>query len=617
MPDEPEHKPQGALRQCDGTVLWRLWAPFSVDPSLVLYLPEGRKEAAMTPQGFGYFTHQRPAGQTVKDLRYAFKLGESQEFPDPTSRWQPEGVNRPSALFFPDSYQWTDQSWHGIPPEDLAIYELHVGTFTPEGTFDAIIPRLEQLSGLGVTALEIMPLAQFSGERNWGYDGVHPYAVQNSYGGPQALQRLVDTAHRIGLGVILDVVYNHIGPEGNYFGKFGPYFTDRYHTPWGKAINYDGAECDAVRQFVVDNACFWVRDFHVDGLRLDAVQTIYDFSARHILADIKAAVKQVADSQGRIVHVIAETNQNDVRLINPPEQGGYDLDGVWADDFHHSVHAILTGQRDGYYEDFGRAQDLVKALNGVFVYDGCYSRFRKCRCGSRVDRQERTRFVVCVQNHDQVGNRARGDRLGTILPRAAQRLACGLLMLSPCVPLLFMGEEYGEQRPFPFFCSFSDPRLIEAVRRGRREEFAYLRFNWNVEIPEPQSPDTFFKAKLQWSWPEGSDRAKHRRLYQDLLAARRQWPALRDRLRTKARLMDSDPAADPGRPVVLLLERGGPEGLLAAVNLSDQEAALTPAAIAGRHIMLSTEDLCYGGIRLDQRSLDRLLPFELLIFGRS
>jgi maltooligosyltrehalose trehalohydrolase len=375
MPREPEHKPQGALLQNEGNVCWRAWAPLSDKVSVVFYSPDGRKEAAMTPEDFGYFTYE---GREIKEnLRYAYKLGDGGEFPDPASRWQPEGVGRPSALFFPDSFNWTDQGWRGIPAEDLVIYELHVGTFTPEGTFEAIIPRLEQLSSLGATAIEIMPVAQFSGDRNWGYDGVHPFAVQNSYGGPRALQRLVDAAHRIGMAVILDVVYNHIGPEGNYLAKFGPYFTDRYHTPWGKAVNYDGPESDAVRQFVVDNACFWVRDFHVDGLRLDAVQTIYDFSARHILADIKAAVKKIADSQSRTVHVVAETNQNDVRLINALELGGYGLDGVWSDDFHHSVHALLTGERDGYYQDYGRPEDLVKAFNKVFVYDGCYSPFHR------------------------------------------------------------------------------------------------------------------------------------------------------------------------------------------------------------------------------------------------
>ncbi len=615
MPKEPEHKPQGALRQIGGNVCWRVWAPLSDKVSLVFYLPEGRKEAAMTPEGYGYFVYE--GREMSEKLRYALKLGDGQEYPDPASRWQPDGVNRPSALYFPESYDWTDIEWRGVSAEELVIYELHVGTFTPEGTFEAVIPRLQQLSSLGVTAIEIMPVAQFSGERNWGYDGVHPYAVQNSYGGPQAFQRLVDAAHQIGLAVILDVVYNHVGPEGNYFAKFGPYFTDRYHTPWGKAINYDGPQSDAVRQFVIDNACAWVRDFHVDGLRLDAVQTIYDFSARHILADIKAAVKHVADSQGRIVHVIAETNQNDVRLINSPEQGGYGLDGVWSDDFHHSVHALLTGEQDGYYQDFGRAEDLVKAFNQVFVYDGCYSPFRKRRHGSKVDSIDRTRFVVCVQNHDQVGNRAEGDRLGGILSPAAQRLACGLLMLSPCVPLLFMGEEYGERRPFPFFCSFSDPRLIEAVRRGRREEFATLRFNWSLEIPDPQSPETFLSAKLAWSWPEGSAQAKHRRLYQDLLAARREWPALRDQRHTNARLIDPDSGDRAGLSAVLLLERGGDDGLLAAANLSDKIAVLPPLELAGQRVLLSTEDTRYGGGREENQSLDRLLPYEMLILSRS
>ncbi len=308
-----------------------------------------------------------------------------------------------------------------------------------------------------------MPVAQFPGDRNWGYDGVYPYAVQNSYGGPRALQRFVDAAHQLGLAVILDVVYNHFGPEGNYMAKYGPYFTDRYRTPWGKAVNYDGPESDAVRQFVIDNACTWVRDFHIDGLRLDAVQTIYDLSPRHILAELQAAVQREAGGGGRLVHVIAETDQNDVRLVRPSEIGGYGLDGVWSDDFHHSVHALLTGERDGYYLDFGEPSQVAKALNDVFVYDGCYSPFRRRRHGSRVGAADRTHFVVCIQNHDQVGNRARGDRLSTLVPPAAQRLACGLLLLSPCVPLLFMGEEYGETRPFPFFCSFEDAALVEAV----------------------------------------------------------------------------------------------------------------------------------------------------------
>ena len=325
----------------------------------------------------------------------------------------------PRRCSFPNRSAGRIKIGEAIAPEDLVFYELHVGTFTPEGTFAAIIPRLPELASLGVTAIELMPVAQFPGDRNWGYDGVHPNAVQNSYGGPRALQQLVDAAHRAGLAVFLDVVYNHLGPEGNYFGKFGPYFTDRYQTPWGQAINYDGPDSDPVRQFVVDNACQWVRDFHIDGLRLDAVHAIFDLGARHILADIQAAVQAEADLAGRRVHVIAESNQNDVRLVSPVERGGYGLDGVWNDDFHHSVHALLTGERDGYYEDFGQPADLAKAVNDVFVYDGCYSPFRRRRHGSRVGDLDRTRFVVCVQNHDQVGNRAQGDRLSVLVPPAA------------------------------------------------------------------------------------------------------------------------------------------------------------------------------------------------------
>jgi maltooligosyltrehalose trehalohydrolase len=615
MPKEPEHKPQGALLQSDGHVCWRVWAPLSEAVSLVMFLPQGREEAVMTPQGHGYFVHKRP--RENDNLRYMYKLSDGREYPDPASRWQSEGVHRPSAIFFPQSYSWSDKAWRGVSAEDLIIYELHVGTFTPEGRFEAIIPRLHELSALGVTAIEIMPVAQFSGDRNWGYDGVHPYAVQNSYGGPHAFQRFIDAAHQNNLAVILDVVYNHIGPEGNYFAKFGPYFTDRYHTPWGKAVNFDGPDSDPVRQFVIDNACAWVRDFHLDGLRLDAVQTIYDFSARHILADIKAAVNRVADSQDRIVHVIAETNQNDVRLINPPECGGYGLDAVWSDDFHHSVHALLSGERDGYYQDFGRAEDLAKSYNRVFVFDGCYSPFRRRRHGSQAGSLERTGFVVCVQNHDQVGNRAKGDRFGSILSPHSQRLACGLLLLSPCVPLLFMGEEYGENRPFPFFCSFSDAGLIEAVRRGRREEFAALRFDWALEIPDPQSPETFLSAKLAWAWPDGSVQAKHRRLYQDLLAARRQWPALRDRRHTAAGLINPDMEDQDGGSPVLLLQRGGEKGLLAVANLSPKTATFPPLELAGKHVMLSTEDVRYGGSRSEIHSLDLLLPYEMLVLGGS
>ena len=379
---EPRHDPQGALRQSDGSVLWRVWAPATREVRLVTWPGGRRQETVMEAQQFGY--HVCRQEQVDEGLRYAYWLAEGCEYPDPASRWQPEGVHKPSAVFFPEAFAWTDQTWRGIARRELVVYELHVGTFTREGTLDAIVPRLAELAELGVTALELMPLAQFPGERNWGYDGVHPYAVQSSYGGPRALQRLVDAAHRAGLAVLLDVVYNHLGPEGNYFGQFGPYFTDHYHTPWGQAINFDGPDSDPVRQFFIDNARMWVRDFHIDGLRLDATHAIYDFSARHILSEVAEAMHAVGAEQNRLVHVIAETHQNDVRLVTPEKEGGCGLDGIWSDDFHHAVHALLTGERDGYYLDFGAPEQLAKAIGDVFVYDGCYSPFRRRRHGNRV-----------------------------------------------------------------------------------------------------------------------------------------------------------------------------------------------------------------------------------------
>jgi maltooligosyltrehalose trehalohydrolase len=417
------------------------------------------------------------------------------------------------------------------------------------------------------------------------------------------------------LAVLLDTVYNHFGPEGNYLGKFGPYLADRYHTPWGNAVNFDGPDSDSVRRFFLENARMWVRDFHVDGLRLDAVQTMYDFSAQHILAELQSVVQEEAGRQHRTVHMIAETDQNDVRLVQSQALGGHGLDGVWSDDFHHSVHALLTGECEGYYCDFGRAENLVKAFNDVYVYDGVYSTLRRRRHGNRVGNIDRTHFIVAVQNHDQTGNRALGERLGTLLPPEAQRLACALLLVSPCTPLLFMGEEYGETAPFPFFCSFSDERLIKAIRRGRRREFADLAFRWRVRVPDPQSVKTLDSAKLQWQWPEGSHHAQIRSLYADLLAARRRWPALRDRWHTAARL-ETVPSAKPGDSTPLLwVERGNDPGIVIVANLSSQNISPFDATVDRRNPILSTGELRYGGTRAIVQPVRELLPYELLVFG--
>jgi maltooligosyltrehalose trehalohydrolase len=609
--EQPVHGIPGARLQADGQVTWRLWAPKHENISLVIDPDGDRSEHLMAVEGHGY--HRLAANGVSEGTRYVYRLPDGRELPDPASRWQPDGVHAPSAVFFPENFRWSDTQWRGVPRQELVIYELHVGTFTDEGTFDAIVPRLTQLKDLGVTAIELMPVAQFPGNRNWGYDGVHPYAVQNSYGGPRALQRLVDEAHRAGLAVILDVVYNHFGPEGAYLGCFGHYFTDRYHTPWGDGVNFDGPWSDAVRSFVVENARMWVRDFHVDGLRLDAVHAMYDSGARHILAELQENIQPIARQQDRIVHVIAESNQNDVRQIDPLQRHGLGLDGVWSDDFHHSVRTLLTGDREGYYQDFGSAEHLAKAFEQVFVYDGCYSPFRKRRHGSRVVDRDRTRFVVCVHNHDQIGNRALGDRSASYLPEPAQRLACALLLISPCVPMLFMGEEYGERHPFPFFCSFGDEDLIESVRRGRREEFAALDFQWCDQIPDPQDAATFESAKLTWKWPDGTFQAGLRRLYRDLLTARRQWPPLADRQYTRARVL-SGIGQRQRQTAVLLVERGDAERLLAVANLSSQTQALPELDRESQALLFSTEAIEYGGAR-DRRGWPvELLPYELMIF---
>lgn len=604
--------PQGAFRQPSGQTLWRVWAPHCRQLQLVTWPAGQRAVHPMRAEGGGYFVHEAPGDE---GLRYAYRLDANRERPDPASRWQPDGIHHPSALFFPEQFAWSDRGWRGVSRSDLVIYELHIGTFTPEGTFDAAIARLDALVELGVTAIEVMPIAQFPGERNWGYDGAHWSAAQNSYGGPRAFQRLVDAAHARGLAVLLDVVYNHFGPEGTYVGEFGPYFTDRYGTPWGSAVNYDGPDSDPVRRLAIDNACMWVRDFHLDGLRLDAVQMIFDLGARHLLAQLQEEVQQIAAAQQREVHVIAESNQNDPRLIRASRQGGFGLTGVWSDDFHHSLHALLSGERDGYYADFGRPEQLARCFTDVFVYDGRYSVHRRRQVGAPVGEIDRDRFVVCVKNHDQIGNRALGDRPASYLHPAQLRLACGLLLINPCIPLIFMGEEYAETRPFPFFCSYLDPGLVDAVRGGRRREFADLQFRWHVEVPDPQSPATHASARLSWDWSRGTLHAGLRRLYRELLHARRHWPPLRDRRHTRATVLHAHrPHAPSDGAPILLIERGIEHTCVACANLSGEPLPLPPRLAGRADLRLSTEATFFGGQRTATAAPESLLPYEMLVF---
>jgi len=447
----------------------------------------------MEPRPLGYFEASVPG--IGPGTRYTYLLDGTKDRPDPASRFQPDGVHQPSAVVDPHGFTWTDGRWTGVPLPSLIIYELHPGTVSAAGTFEGIIRHLDYLrETVGVTAIEMMPVAQFPGRRNWGYDGVFPFAPQASYGGPQGLKTLVDACHARGLAVILDVVYNHLGPEGNYLGDFGPYFTDHYRTPWGQAINYDGPDSDEVRHFVISNALYWITEYHMDGLRLDAIHGIYDFGAQHILQELSEAVHALGMRLGRTVSVIAESDLNDTRVIAPRDCGGHGLDAQWNDDFHHALHTLLTGERRGYYQDFGRLDQMATAFREGFVYSGQRSPSRRRRHGNSALHRPLSQFVVCAQNHDQIGNRALGDRLSTLVSTDGLKIAAAAVLLAPKIPLLFMGEEYAETAPFLYFTDHGDPELVEAVRRGRRAEFA--AFGWTDAIPDPQDMLAFERSRV-------------------------------------------------------------------------------------------------------------------------
>jgi maltooligosyltrehalose trehalohydrolase len=586
---------RGAEALPDGSTRFAVWAPaarrvevrIAAGTTRTFPLEPGRGgEHAATVAGV-------PAGTD-----YFYRLDGGPDLPDPVSRFQPCGVHGPSRVVDPRAFEWKHPDFPGRETADLILYELHVGTFTAEGTFDAVIPELPDLRTLGVTAIEIMPVAEFPGGRNWGYDGVHPYAPQSTYGGPDGLRRLVDAAHGLGLAVILDVVYNHLGPEGNTLAAFGPYFTDRHRTPWGPAINFDGPGSAEVRRYFIDNALAWIAEYRVDGLRIDAVHAIFDFGPRHILAELAEAAHAEAARAGRKVAIIAESDPN---ARGRADAGGlarrgrasrlrcssrqqtcqwrlarrgrasrlHGLDGQWNNDFHHAVHTALTPERTGYYADFEGVRDLARVLRGRFAPDG------------------RASFVVYVQNHDQVGNRARGDRLASLVPEPALRLAAAVLLLSPHVPLLFMGEEYGETTPFLYFVSHADPALRESVRAGRLEEFR--AFRWEGEIPDPGAEATFLASRLDRA-RDAPERAGLRALYADLLALRRAEPLLRP---GGARV---EVECGEGEGWITLAYRREHRMLLAAFNFAEKAREIRiPRGGTDFEVRLHTEDTRYGG----------------------
>ncbi len=581
-----------------GGATFTVWAPRARRIAVHVATGDGAGDHTLEPVPGERGVYSVHVPVVVAGDRYGFRIDEGSPLPDPVSRSQPHGVHGLSEIVDPASFAWTDDGWPGVALADYVLYEVHVGTFTPDGTFDAIIPRLADLAALGVTALELMPVSSFPGRRNWGYDGVHNYAPQRSYGGPDALRRLVDAAHALGVAVVLDCVYNHVGPEGNYLGQYGPYFTDVYRTPWGSAVNYDGPGSDGVRRWAHDNALYWLSEFHLDGLRLDAIQGIYDFGAIAFLEELSDEVHALGRQLGRKVQLIAESDLNDPRVVNPPERGGFGVDAQWADDFHHTLHATITGERHGYYADFTGIATAADVYEEPFFYARRYAPHRDRTHGRSSAGVPRQRFVVCAQNHDQTGNRPLGERLATLVAADRQRAAAALLLLSPYVPLLFMGEEYGETSPFLYFIEHGDPDLVEAVRAGRAREFHDI--GKHDPPSDPQAEDTFVRSRIEWARRESPEGARLLALYRDLLALRRDEPAMR-------------PGASEGHVQgtaewftdlrVMPLQNDIYDGVrsrravLCAFNLTDRplDLAVRAEAVGQWTLRLSTDAVAYGG----------------------
>jgi len=508
----------GATRE-EGQLHIRVWAP---EARRVEVAAQG-KTWPLLREPYGYW---HASGLPLQDgNRYKIRLNGEQEWPDPASLAQPDGPHGASAVFDTRAYAWKDQHWQNPALEDYIIYEVHTGTFSEEGTFAGIEQKLDHLVHLGVNAIEIMPVAQFPGQRNWGYDGVFPFAVQNSYGGAEGLQRLVDACHQRGLAVVLDVVYNHLGPEGNYLGLFGPYFTNKYHTPWGGAVNFDDAGCDGVRRYFIENALMWLRDFHIDALRLDAVHAIKDFGPVHFLAELRDYVDKLMTETGRKHYLIVECDLNDTRFLEPRSQQGFGMDSQWIDEFHHALRVTATGEQSGYYKDFTGIGHLAKAYRDAYVYDGQFSEHRQKFFGVKAENTPGKQFIVFSQNHDQVGNRMFGERSSTLVSFEMLKLMAGAVLLSPYLPMLFMGEEWGESNPFLYFVSHTDRELAAAVRAGRKKEFA--AFHAKGEAPDPVAEDTFLRSKLQWNLPGQAKHAVLLSFYRTLIALRRSEPSLR------------------------------------------------------------------------------------------
>ena len=554
---------------------FRVWAPL---PSRVEVVVDGTKHEMRpaSPEGW-WEAHVSDAGPGSD---YAFVLDGEHSLPDPRSMWQPNGVHEPSRVVDHSAFAWHDQPWHGVPLAGSVLYEMHIGTFTEEGTFDAAIERLDHLMDLGVDVVELLPVNAFDGPHGWGYDGVYWYAVHEPYGGPDGLKRFVDAAHQRGIGVVLDVVYNHLGPSGNYLSHFGPYFTDTHQTPWGPSINLDAEDSDEVRHYLIDNASMWFVDYHIDGLRLDAVHALKDDRATHILEELSEEVRRIGARLRKPLFLVAESDRNDPRNVSPRQAGGRGLDAQWSDDYHHALHALLTGERQGYYCDFGSLETLAKALMRVFVHDGTYSTFRRRHHGRPVNTYLLSGFAFLgyLQNHDQIGNRAHGSRLSAIVDQKLLKVGAALVLTSPFTPMLFMGEEWAASTPWRFFASFPDADLAEAVRSGRREEFA--AHGWDPRsVPDPIDPESFQRSKLDWSEIQEGPHLKMLQWHRELIALRRARLELSD-----GRLQDLHCSWDELRRWFVMRRTG----VAVVCNLAEDRQVVPIGALAAR-VLVSSE----------------------------
>lgn len=560
---------------------FKVWAPQKKQMILHVIKPFAI-QFPMQKQDDGYFTIDVKTEE--KQLHYFFKPDNEKDFPDPASQFQPDGVHGASQTIDHSQFHWSEDNWTGTSLNDCIIYELHVGLFTPEGTFEAAINRLDDLIDAGINAIELMPVAQFPGNRNWGYDGVFPYAVQNSYGGPSGLKKLVDACHQRGIAVILDVVYNHLGPEGNYFSQFGPYFTNKYHTPWGDAINLDDAWSDGVRDFFSDNMIHWFENYHIDGLRCDAIHAIFDNGAVNFWELAYHKIRSLEQKLERSFFIIAESDLNDPKVIKSPEQGGYGFDAQWLDDFHHALYALINPSDEQRYYDFGTMNQLTKAYNDGFVFSGEWVKFRKKKFGASSANIPGDKFVVFSQNHDQIGNRADGKRLNQLVDFERVKLAAAAILLAPYIPMLFMGEEYADDSPFFYFVSHSDKKLIKAVREGRKKEFEH--FGFDESVPDPQDKNTFSQCKLNWGQ---RNEGQHRTIlnwYKELIRLRKTFAALKnfEKKDVRAEIINENAF------VLFRHTAAKEEGIICLFNFSEEKINYTPAIKKAVHKILDSKE---------------------------